>query len=212
MKTVGAILREKRLRKGITLSQVEKDIKIRERFLQAIEEDNFTELPSISYAKGFVRNYAMYLALPQEEIMAFFRRQIAEQPKSALLPKGLASPLNTNGMVLTPGKFIGAIISVCVVLFLVYFGVQYRTISLSPALSIIEPKNQAISNQKRISIRGNTDSDATIMINGVSVIVQDNGEFYDQVTLDTGVNTITVVSTSRFGKMTTKKIEVGYQP
>jgi hypothetical protein len=56
---------------------------------------------------------------------------------------------------------------------------------------------------------GKTDPDATISINGVSVLVRGDGKFFDQLNLDPGVNKIIIVATSRLGKSVTKVIEVG---
>ena len=95
MKTVGFMLKEAREKKGLTTSQVESTIKIREKFIIAIENDEFSILPSPSYAKGFVRNYAEFLGLPIDSTMAIFRRQTLESSKLSLLPKGVTDPLNT---------------------------------------------------------------------------------------------------------------------
>ncbi|MCJ7826477.1 hypothetical protein MUP56_02585, partial [Patescibacteria group bacterium] len=56
---------------------------------------------------------------------------------------------------------------------------------------------------------GKTSSDATVTVNGVSVLVRSDGNFFDQVSLDPGVNTITITATSRFGKSTTIVRKVG---
>ena len=61
MKTVGSILKEAREAKRFSLDQVEQATKIRRNFLEAIEGDAYHVLPSVSYAKGFVKNYAGYL-------------------------------------------------------------------------------------------------------------------------------------------------------
>lgn len=212
MKTVGAMLKEKRISKGLTVSDVEKAIKIREKFILAMERDAFFELPSPSYAKGFVHNYAEYLGLPTDVILAFFRRQTTEAPKATLLPKGVADPLNAPFFRLTPGTFVTILISCVVFLFVVYLGSQYLRIRQPPSLVVDSPIEHSISKEQHIAVEGRTDQDATVMINGVSTVVRDDGRFYDQVALDTGVNRITVVATSRFGKTTSLTREVGYQP
>lgn len=212
MKTVGAMLKEKRVAKGLTPSDVEKATKIREKFILAIESDNFTSLPSLSYAKGFVRNYADYLGLPTDITMAFFRRQTTESPRSTLLPKGVSDPLNAPIVHLTPGRFIGILVSVLLVVFFVYLGSQYYRLSQPPNLAVADPKDQEISTEQHIVVDGKTDPDVTVVINGVSTVVRDDGSFYDQVAVDPGVNKVTVTATSRFGKTTTIVREVGYQP
>ena len=144
--------------------------------------------------------------------MAFFRRQTTETPRAHLLPKGVADPLNAPFIHLTPGRFIGLLIPLLLIIFFVYLGGQYYRISQPPILSVDAPKNQAIVSEQHVVVEGKTDTDATVVINGVSTIVRDDGRFYDQVAINPGVNKLTIMATSRFGKSTTVKREVGYQP
>lgn len=209
MKTTGTILREAREQKGITLFQVEAATKIRIKFLEAIEKDDYTLLPSLSYAKGFVKNYSDFLGLDSGVVLAFFRRQTTDTPKSSLLPKGVAEPLNRSIFQLTPRRFLIFLIAGLVGLFLIYLGIQYRGLRRAPILDIESPENQIVLTQKRVDVLGKTDPDATVTINGISVLVRSDGKFFDQVTLDSGVNVITIVATSRLGKTTTVIREVG---
>ena len=209
MRTVGEILSEARVNKSLTLEDVERATRIRIKFLKAIEEDNFSGMPSMSYAKGFVKNYSEYLGLNSRTVLAFFRRQTVEITKSSLLPKGMGEPLNRSAFQLTPGKFVVLIIIVLASLFIAYLGVQYRTLQNTPTLIIDEPKSQTVTSDKRIDVLGRTDPDATVTINGVSVLVRADGKFFDQLTLDPGVNRLVIVATSRLGKTTIKNVEVG---
>ncbi|MBI3385582.1 helix-turn-helix domain-containing protein [Candidatus Gottesmanbacteria bacterium] len=212
MKTVGLLLRETRLQKGYTLEQVEAVTKIRVKFLAAIEADNTTNLPTPAITRGFVHNYAEFLGLDSRLVLAILRRQSREIPKANLLPKGLVEPLNRSFFQLTPSRFLAMLLGILLIIFLLYFGLQYRQIRQPPPLSIDAPKDQLVTSQKRIDIIGKTDADATVVINGVSVLVRSDGRFFDTVTLENGVNKITVSATSRFGKTTTETREVGYQP
>ncbi len=212
MKTVGFMLKERRLARGLTPADIERAIKIREKFIIAIEDDHFHLLPSPSYAKGFVRNYAEYLGLSTDQILAFFRRQMTETSGASLIPSGVADPLNAPLIHLTPGRFIGILISLLLIVFFVYLGGQYYRISQPPVLAVDAPQNQAIVSEKHVVVTGKTDSDATVMINGVSAVVRDDGQFYYQVAVDPGVNKVTITATSKFGKTKTIVREVGYQP
>jgi cytoskeletal protein RodZ len=203
MKTVGQILKEKRLEKNITLETVEQDIKIRKKFLEDIESDNYQRLPSQAYIKGFVKNYSEYLGLNSKTMMAFFRRQTREVTRSSILPKGVVEPLNKPGYVLTPGRFISFLFFVLFVLFLLYFGYQYRKLQIPPKVTIDSPKEHMITTGKRIDVTGTTDPDATVSVNGVGVLVRSDGKFFDQVALFPGKNTITIVVVSRHGKSVT---------
>lgn len=209
MKTVGTMLQEARMIRGLTLSDIEKGTKIREKFLSGIEQDDYSTLPSLSYAKGFVKNYTEFLGLNSRTMMAFFRRQTVDVSRSNLLPKGVNEPLNRSPFQMTPGKFIGSIVLFLVALFLLYLGFQYRAYTKPPILVIDAPEVGAVVHVSRIDVLGKTDPDATVAINGVSVLVRSDGKFFDQIALAPGVNTIMIVATSRFGRSTTVAQEVG---
>jgi len=211
MKTVGQILQTKREEKGLTLEAVESATKIRTKFLKAMEVDDYTRLPSLAYAKGFVKNYAEFLGLSSNDIMAFFRRQTTEIPRSAIVPKGVANPLDEPKFRLTPGRFVTFLITALVAAFVLYFGLQYRNLQAQPTLVVDTPADKTVTSQQRIDVIGKTDPDATVAINGVTVMVRSDGKFFDQIQLEPGVNRVAVVATSRFGKMTTRFIEIGLQ-
>jgi len=206
------MLQEARIAKGLSPIDVERAIKIREKYIIAIEANDFDRLPSPSYAKGFVRNYAEYLGLPTDAVMAFFRRQMTDVSKASLLPKGVSDPLNAPLVHLTPGRFVGFLVSVLLIIFLFYLGNQYFRIGKAPPLTVTSPADQQIVTSSRVVVEGKSDADATVTINGISTIVRDDGRFYEQIAVEPGVNKITVSATSRFGKTSTEIREVGYQP
>lgn len=212
MKTVGSILKEARLDKSITFDQVERATKIRTKFLEAIEQDDYSTLPSLAYAKGFVKNYSEFLGLNSTTVLAFFRRQTKDITRAMILPKGVAEPLNRSWFQLTPPKFLALLLTSLVILFLSYLGLGYRRINQPPTLAVDTPKEQQVSTERKIDVLGRTDIDATVAVNGTSVLVRSDGKFFEQVTLEPGVNTITISTTSRFGKSATVTRKVTYQP
>jgi cytoskeleton protein RodZ len=79
---IGATLREARVRRRLTLQQVEDDTKIRVKYLQAMENEEFDSLPGDTYAKGFLRSYAAYLALDADVILDEYRSRYRPGTKS----------------------------------------------------------------------------------------------------------------------------------
>jgi len=75
---VGAELREARLRRGLALPDVVAQLRIRLRFLQAIEEGRVADLPGTVYAVGFVRSYAALLGLDAADVAWRFRAEAHE--------------------------------------------------------------------------------------------------------------------------------------
>ncbi len=60
---IGSSLREARMRQGLDFPQIEAATKIRGKYLRALEEEQFAQLPAQTYVKGFLRTYAEYLGL-----------------------------------------------------------------------------------------------------------------------------------------------------
>jgi hypothetical protein len=60
---IGNSLREARLRRSISFAQAEQVTKIRSKYLRALEDEQFDQLPAPTYVKGFLQAYADYLGL-----------------------------------------------------------------------------------------------------------------------------------------------------
>lgn len=65
---IGATLRKARQELGVTLDDVEDETKIRKRYLTALEREDYADLPSEVYARGFLKTYASYLGLDGEAL------------------------------------------------------------------------------------------------------------------------------------------------
>lgn len=74
---IGPTLREARNRRKVDLSEVEAAIKIRVRYLQAIENEEWDALPGGAYTRGFIRTYAIYLGLDGDRLADDYRRSFA---------------------------------------------------------------------------------------------------------------------------------------
>jgi cytoskeleton protein RodZ len=83
MGELGQLLRQTREEKGIDLEKVSHETRIRVRFLEALEQENYDELPTPGHVHGFLRNYALYLGLDLEEVQALYD---AENNESRLVP------------------------------------------------------------------------------------------------------------------------------
>ncbi len=61
--SVGARLRQGRELRGLTLQQASESTKVRAYYLQALENDDYSAIPSAPQARGFLRIYAEFLEL-----------------------------------------------------------------------------------------------------------------------------------------------------
>lgn len=83
---VGQVLREARTERGIELSEVERATKIRVKFLLAMEEDRWEELPAPAYARGFLSAYARFLGLDDQALVDQYRATVEGADRAEPIP------------------------------------------------------------------------------------------------------------------------------
>jgi cytoskeletal protein RodZ len=104
MFAIGDSLREARTRRGLSPADVQKDLRIRERYLTALEEEHWEQLPGEAYVKGFLRQYAEFLGLDgnlyiEEYLSRFLHRD--EEP--GFVPDSLAPRSRHAGLLRLSG-------------------------------------------------------------------------------------------------------------
>jgi cytoskeleton protein RodZ len=68
--SVGLRLKQEREKRNITLDEISRSTKIGTRLLRAVEDEHFDQLPGGIFNKGFIRAYARYLGLDEEQAIA----------------------------------------------------------------------------------------------------------------------------------------------
>jgi len=84
---VGSKLREARNRRKLTLADVEAATKIRVRYLEAIENEDWDQLPGDTYARAFIRTYGALLGLDGDRLAEEQRRRRGAARPGERLPR-----------------------------------------------------------------------------------------------------------------------------
>ena len=199
MLTVGAILKNRRLEKGIGLEQVERITKIRRKFLEAIENNYFAKFSSQTILKGLIRNYSNYLGLPVNQIMAFYRRQSEEGTADILPRKNTIS----SGFRITPPVFTALMIVAFLSIFIGFLVFQYLSFVSAPPLEVDSPKENSVVETDQVDVVGKTDPEAYLTVNDQLVRTNEQGQFQIKLPLSAGLNVITLKATNKYQKTTT---------
>lgn len=88
--TLGDSLREGRERSGRTLAELSAQTRIPTRYLRALEQDDFSILPTRAFSIGYVRAYATALGLDEQEAVERFRRESPDPSVPLQAPVGIA--------------------------------------------------------------------------------------------------------------------------
>jgi cytoskeleton protein RodZ len=81
MGAFGDRLRREREMRGITLDEITESTKISRRHLDALEGEHFDQLPGGVFNKGFVRAYARFLGIDEDQAVADYSTASNEQPE-----------------------------------------------------------------------------------------------------------------------------------
>lgn len=194
---LGEVLRAAREAKGVDLARVERETKIRERYLSALERGEYRELPGSVYTKGFLRNYGSYLGLDPEYLIDLYRLETSvttERPRMPAPPR----PIGTRGsraFVITPGLVFAALLTVGVGAFIAYIGYELVNFARQPELRIIDPATNVNGyTGSSMTLRGVTSPNASVTVSNLTqnptVTADAEGSFDVTVELLPGSNVI----------------------
>lgn len=201
MKTIGELLKTARQKKALTLPQIADRTKIQEKFIRALEADDYAALPESAFVKGFIRNYAQVVDQDPKLLLAVFRRDYSEDAKGKVIPRGLTDPLNQPKLRWTPKLTAVASFAIIILSVITYLIFQFRLLAGGPDLNVSSPSENAIVGAQ-ISVQGTTHPQATLTINSKPVTLDAQGKFTETISLSPGEHTIIIEATDRSGHTT----------
>lgn len=109
MEPIGQTLRQAREQKGLTLAQVKASLRIHGAYLEALEAEEYDQLPPAAYARAFLKEYAIFLGLDPEPLLSALNaaRPEPENPNSRMGWTAAPPMPHRWGELLVPAVFIG---------------------------------------------------------------------------------------------------------
>jgi len=217
--TLGEQLRAQRERKGITLEQAAADTRIREKFLTALEAGDYPALPGAVYTRGFLRNYAEYLDLETDELVALFQHERGGGPPEPTPKRSFKPyrPVVHQSFIFRPVVFVPVLIIAFVGSFLGYMYYQFTTFATLPKLEIIDPSSDGLAASPDLVVRGVTVPGGRVTITVIpgseflDIRSGDDGSFNTKVSLSPGPNHVLVEVQDPAGKTNHVSRTIQYQ-
>jgi cytoskeletal protein RodZ len=198
---LGTVLRTAREARFIDLARVERDTKIRVRYLAALERGDYRDLPGSVYTRGFLRNYGLYLGLDPEYLIDLYRLESGAGVERPSLPAARrpVAARQRRSLVVSSGALAAAILTLLVLAFVVYLVGEFVTFARTPDLRITDPAADVVAwTGDAYTIRGVTEPNSTITTDGLrqnpSTKADADGAFEVEVGLVPGANVITLVA------------------
>ena len=124
MASIGEQLKQIREDKNISLEEVANATKISKRYLQAIEEGNYSLIPGQTYVIGIIRNYARYLGLDPNPIVEQYSKLILPNDDD-IKPVAMMRGNQKNNQRRVARKRVGILVIVIVFLILCLAGLVW---------------------------------------------------------------------------------------
>ncbi|WP_156404244.1 helix-turn-helix domain-containing protein [Lactobacillus selangorensis] len=96
MSNIGEELRDARIKKGYTLDDLQQITKIQKRYLIAIEEEKFDELPGDFYVRAFIKQYADTVGLDGNELLEQYQENVPQTDPQKYVDQSVSEQTRTS--------------------------------------------------------------------------------------------------------------------
>ena len=133
----GSYLKHERELRGVPLEEISRITKIHIRFLEALEDNGFDELPGEVFIKGYIRSYANIIGSDVDEMLNSYEESIGNK----LIEKGPNSQSKSTN---TAKKYIGFVIAGLSILALLFFTKFIILDKNNPTAKIVKPSSSIL--------------------------------------------------------------------
>lgn len=209
--TLGEKLKKFRNDRRLGINDVSKITMIPFKYLEYLENGNYDKLPADVYVKGFLRNYAEILGVDEKIFIRLFNK---EKGISKNLKKKNGEveeknkPLNISSFVITPKIIATTVISLLILTGIFYLYSEFGSFSDKPRLVILSPEKNYSTSGNSVVVEGVTEVDGKIFINDQPVLVDEDGNFRESLTVQPGTSNINVKAVNKFEKETVETVTI----
>ena len=200
--TIGQELKSARRRLAISLDEVSVATKIQKKYLKAIEEDRWQDLPEPLYTRNFLRSYVQFLGKDVEYVLSKFSKERG----CCDFIDGYKTPrqkVKRARLMVTSRIIKLGVLAVITLSVMSYLGFQVRSVMQPPMLVVETPTDGSTTDHPVISVSGEIKEEGSIYVNKEVVLPSMDGTFRTEVTLERGMNIITIEGKKRYSNPAT---------
>lgn len=203
--TVGECLKKKRREKEISIKEVGEKLKVKADYLSDLEENNYDKLPPDVYVKGFIKSYAALVGFDAQKMVDLYNKEraIGEkiENKKRFGKKTEKRKFSISRYIIITPKILTIFSSLIILSIAGYYLLhQLSSFNSAPYLFISNPIADQSQNEPEIEVRGQTEKQASIKINGEDVFVDSDGNFRQIIMLKPGSNVLNIEAVNKFNK------------
>jgi transcriptional regulator with XRE-family HTH domain len=198
--TLGEKLRALRRTQAVSLPMLEDKTRIQKRYLEALERGRYDELPEPMYTRNFLRAYARALGADEDYFLELYEEEVGQMD--------LLGPHRLPRMRVRKGRFfvfsrVTAAVAIALPALLIVGYLLWQTSSLlrPPEITITQPDDGLAVESALLPVEGYvTDTDVSVVVNGETVVIDEELHFAVEVDLIRGLNVITIEAKRRYSR------------
>lgn len=193
---LGARLKAARELKQINPEVAARRLNIRLEYLMAIEGDRFDRLPAGLYSKNYIKDYAAFLGLPGAEVKKWIKEnlEIANENNNPFSQK----IIRRQEFIVFPKLIKNIILGLVFLACLLYLAFYFKKVIFPPELNVYQPDKNLKISENFIEIKGITEPEAEVSINGETILNTSHGSFSTIINLKKGLNNITIKAKKKY--------------
>lgn len=191
--TLGERLGQLRREKKLSVEELGERIQVATKYIEAIEESRYRDIPGLVYARNFVRLYVRAMQLPVESAMERFEEEWQVIQGRRTEPARMVARAKTEPQwwqkhagLLVAGIIVAGLIS--------YLGWQVLHFFQPPKLVLTQPAVDLSTGSSSLLFVGETEPEVAVTINGQTVEIDEQGKFEETVDLQPGLNVLKVAA------------------
>ncbi len=198
---------------GWTVTEAAQASGVPTHLIRALEDARFEDLPDDVYAERMVAQYVRALHGKDEYMLTKFRNERVPD----MVPRGAARfirPTRPLFRELLSQTRLLAVLGATLLVATVgtYLGIQISHVRSAPTLEITAPEEGSQLTEALVTVRGKTEPEVQVSINGVPIHTTPDGTFSSQVDLMRGTTSIEIQAKRRYGGSKTETRRVIFSP
>jgi len=198
--TVCHQLKKLRERKKISLETASKETMISIKYLTAIEECRFSDLPRTrAHRKAYIKKYGKFLGLNENNLSKKFDKEEGLDDIKNIQTQKINHVMKSESISIWLRNIVTGLF---LLLFVIYALWQIQGILQPPRLFVYSPPEGFVTASMNIIVEGKTNKENRVSVNGEDLMVNNEGHFSGRIDLSKGINTINIIASKKHGKTT----------
>lgn len=203
------ILRDARLAARVSLEKISRVSLVPQKYLAALEDGHYWELPSQVFATQFFKAFCKCLNLNSDILMEKFENEYrtnqnwqerSEKVKAKAPSREPSLWIKRLAVIFNPFALKRGFLAILLLGFFSYIGFQVNRIIQPPSLSIDSPGDNLVTSRQVIDLKGRVEQESRLTINGQEVYPDKDGNFAEVIGLQPGINFINFAAKKKYSR------------